>query len=635
MIFGLIGLVGQAAAFALVTGLIARRRSASFAVLVAGVVAVYGYALVVAFCALIGLPWQVVNLLLLLALLIIAASPVRGAVLAGLAAILPAARRARGALTVVGVVVLLQASIAVVKPELSIDGQLYHGPALVNILQNGTLWGWSAANEYMYYTDLTMAGGVNLATFTGVATFDDALQLPHLLLFIALVNWALGSRLSSPLARTAIGVLLASSTVIWVQPRILYVDLAYGVAVAAVILISVLAPRLAALELAVLGILLGAIFATKPTGILTGILLIVAVVVITLLRRRDDPVRVRVGALALGLLPPLALATSFYVRNLVAFGNPVYPVKATFGPLVLPGIIDLSVFASGDRGTGLVDPGRIVTYAASLGSGVLHGVTKLDYDPRGGGYGFVPLALALIALALLVVQLIPRNRGGVRPVWGAQLTIVALGLVILTIQPATYDTRYVIGPTAVFVVAGFLTAVGRIPHPAQLVVGVVALVLATGQIAWNEKTVYPGVSTVLQLRSLPPGQQATTPGNPWGTADSMSWLPDDECVTIAVQTAGGITAVGMSEGSEFAALPYALYGDRLCNEVDVIQLRDRDADSPENESAVQRADFLVVYRDDIDTWIDAYPRLEECGAVVDEIRGTEMFPKRLSVIATC
>lgn len=636
MIFGVIGLIGQIAVFTVVLGLVAQRRSVSFAALIAGLVAVYGYALIVAFCALVGMPWQVLNLALALALLIVGGLAWR-TLSAGLGATLRVIASTRAAVIVIVVVLAIQISVAVVKPELSIDGQLYHGPVLVNLLQNGTLWGWSAPNEYLYYTDLTMAGGVNLATFTGEARFDDALQIPHLLLLVLLVQWALGARFRVPLARVAIGVLIASSVVIWVQPRILYVDLAYGVAVAASLLLPVLVPRLGRIELASLGILLGAVFATKPTGVLTGLVLLVATIVITLVRRRSEPLRIRVAALAAGLLPPLVIATAFYVRNLVAFGNPVFPVDARLGPVRLPGIIDLSVFASGERGSGLVDPGRVLSYLKSLGSGILHGVTKLDYDPRAGGFGLIPLAVVVVAAVCIAVQLPRSRRGSSRStLWRAQCVVIGLVLVILMIQPSTFDTRYVIGPTVAALVVILVTTIGSLRRSFEIGVGVVAIVLAAAQIAWNERMIYPGVGTVLELKSLPPEYQAATPGNPWGEADLTSWMPDDECVTIALQTAGGITASGMNEASQLGALPYALYGDRLCNQVDVITLRDREADSPENEAAVRGADYLVVYRGDASEWMDAYDALEFCGVIIDELRGNEMFPQRLTVIEnTC
>ncbi len=622
-----------------VVAVAARSRGASLAAVYGATVAIYGYALVVTFMALLGIPWQVVNLLLALAAVIAIAAPaVRGHVLSGLRDVGHTVRRSWGAVTIMGVIVLIHVSVAVIKPEISVDGQLYHGSALVNLIQQGSLWGWSVTNEFVYYTDLTMAGGVNLATFTGQARFDDALQIPHLVLLLLVVQWALRARFASAFTRTSLAALIATAPVIWLQPRILYVDLAYGAAIAAIILILALVRTLTVRDLLVLGVLVGSVFATKPTGILTGILLGVAVIVVAVIRRRGTPLRTTVGAIAIGFGPTLLMAASFYVRNLVQFNNPVYPVELKVGPLTFPGIIDFGVFSAAEKGSGgLFDPLRLISYFGSLGDGMINGITNLDYDPRSGGYGFVPLAVLIIAAVVIASQIIARRASGPVPrTWPAQLVIAAIALPIVAVQPMSYDARYLIGSTVALLVAVLLTAVGHLPRPIELLAGIAALTFAFGQVIWSERTLVSGAGTALELRELSPEWQAATPGNPWGDSYRTGWIPDTECVTIALQTSGGLTRSGMAEGSYFATFPYALYGDQLCNDVMPVTLNGRDADSPANAAAIQRADFAVLYSSDVDEWLEAYPARAECLRPLDEIDADETYTEQTTVLVdTC
>lgn len=607
---GSVGLVVQVAVFVVVALSVGRTGAWSRAVVAGGVTAVYGYALVVAAGALLGLRWQILNGVLLLGLfaLLLLSRRLRAAVAEGRRDLAPAVRRTTAGLVLAGLALAFHAGVAVLKPELSIDGQLYHGPILAQLVRTGSLWGWTAPNQYMYYTDLTMAGGVNLASFTGTAVFDDALQVPHLLLLAAIVNAALARRFRSPFVRMSFAALMMTAPVIWVQARILYVDLAYGTAVAGVLLLVILTRRYAALDVVVIGVLLGAVFATKPTGILTGIvLLVLAVVVIAMRSSRARSGRRTAGLLLAGVGIPLVAATAFYVRNLVQFGNPVYPVTLALGPLKLPGIIDLSVFTSLDGGNGgIIDPSRWLIYVGSIGLGMTHGVVKPDYDPRAGGYGFMPLALLALVIALVVVQLVVRARTpqverGMHGPWRAQLGIVGVVAIIVAIQPASYDTRYMIGPTIALGVAALLTAISTTPRWVDLVAGTLALVFALAQAGWTEWKVYPGLKTVAEIAHSRDADQPPTPGDIWGRNPSVAWLPGDgRCVTVVLQTNGGVTASGMSEDSPFGTLPYALYGAALCNQVVPITLKG--GVSRAERAEARAADYLVVYATSANVW---------------------------------
>lgn len=634
---GTLGLLLQGTVFAVVVLLSARRVGVSRALVYGGVVAVYGYALVVSFTSLLGVPWPVTNVLASLGVVVLViAPPVRASIAEGLGPVLLALRRAWFPVVVVGIVMAYLVMIAEISPELSIDGQLYHGPILADIVQTGSLWGWLAPNQYMFYTDLTMAGGVNLATFAGDARFDNALQLPHLLLLIFIINWALGRRFRSPFVRVAIAAVIVAAPVIWLQPRILYVDVAYGAAVAGAIFAVVLIREFAKFDMLVVGILVAAVFATKPTGILTGAILLIALLVVVFRRRGGVTLHKTLAVASVGVGLPLLMGMSFYLRNLVQFGNPIYPVQATMGPFRLPGILDISIFASGERGSGFVDPGRWISYASSLKFGMLHGIAKFDYDPRVGGFGRIPLFVLILAVALVAVQLVGRLRGKTssgaeaKGEWKLQVAVASLAAAVLLVQPSTFDARYVIGPTVVVLVALMLTNFGEIAPRVSLIVGWVSLFLAFGQVVWTEHKMYPGIDGSLYLIHAPADAQPVTPANPWGEGLAVAWLPSDGtgCLTIALQTSGGVKPWGMSESSFLGTLPYGLYGDHLCNRVFPVTLGDQSGGvSSTDEAAILGADYLVLYGRDVAAWERGIPGLAECLTAVSSIDGSSGYPQ--------
>jgi hypothetical protein len=633
LLFAVVGITAQLAIFLLVALVGAHRRGVAQAVAFGAIASVFGYALVIAFFALLGLPWQVTNVFALGVLALIASlSPTRKMLTEAFPLALAAASRSWVAITVVGVIVVFNVAITTVMAELSIDGQLYHGPALALLVQSGSLWGWTAPNEYVYYTDLTIAGGVNLAAIGGDARFDNGLQIPHLVALISIVSWALSRRFTSAFARVAIAALIVSAPVIWLQPRILYVDLAYGAAVVAVIIIIALVREFRTLDLVVAGIAVSAVFATKPTGILTGMILLFALVVAVLLRRRaGQSRRATMLALSATFIPSLIMGTSFYVRNFVQFSNPVFPIEVKLGPLLLPGIVDLSIFATGERGSGFVDPSRWISYARSLGDGMLNGVSKLDYDPRAGGFGYMPLLVLIIAAALLAIQVALRIRSAETRGWipvnaGAQVILVILSAAILMVQPSTFDTRYVIGPTVALLIAIVLTDVFPIPSRVQVLVGVLALCMTAVQAAWVERSMYPGFKTAVDILQGPAEWQPNTPAHPGPQGLQVAWLPSD-CVTIALQTSGGVTPAGMNEASWLATFPYGLYGDKLCNRVLPVTLDDEFDDT----GALYGSDFLVLYASDTAAWLRSNPDLAVCLVVASRIDGTQTFPQASTV----
>lgn len=635
------GLALQAALFASIYLLASPRRGRSVALLYAAMVAVNGYGLVLLGAMLLGLPWQSANLLLAAAgaVALVALAP---RLRRPWSAALPLLRRHWGAIAIATAILLVHVVAATLAPELSIDGQLYHGPALAQLVQQGTIWGWETPNQYIYYTDLTMVGGINLATFTGPAVFDNGLQIPHLVILMLAINAALRLRFAASWVRLALTALLICAPVVWIQPRILYVDVAYAAAIVALVVMIAAIPHTRTLDLVVAATAAAAIVAIKPTGLLTGALLILAFFVVTVRRARAAGIRpgAAIGRLLLVFAPAGVLAAGFYLRNFVVFGNPVYPVRTKFGPVELPGIIDLSVFASGERGSGLVDPFRWFSYAANIADGAVRGVLKVDYDPRSGGFGHMPLVVLILAAALIVAQTVlarrrpPAAAEATRPsTWRPQAWMAGAALVILLVQPATFDSRYVIGPTLLLGMALLVTSVT--PARARIVEVVaasLALAFVVGQVVWTERAVFPGLSDIRALRSLPEVYQPITPGGVWGRGEAIAWLPDDECYDIALQTSGGVSAEGMRESTVLSTLPYALYGPSLCNDVQPMQIENYGRNGFRMDDPIPVADFLLLYSEDMERWRLLAPDAAECWSRVQEVPGTDAFPTDVVVL---
>lgn len=626
-----------------------RTRSFSFALLAGAIAATFGYGLVLSFLMLFAIPWQFTNVLFAAFFVVLSTrSGYRLSITRGINRLWNHARSSWGSVVILIGVVAFNVLINALKPELSVDGQLYHGPILGNIVSTGTLWGWGAPNQYIFYTDLTMASSVNLATFTGTVWFDDAAQVPYLLIFMLAVIWALRSRFRSTLLRTALALLIVSAPVIWLQARIMYVDLAYGTAVLVAGLMVAFIKKWGRAEIMVAATAVAAIFATKPAGILTGALCALAVLVSVAVHESVDSrsfsatSRSLLRTILYALLPLIA-ASSFYIRNFISFSNPVYPVQVSFGRIHFPGLIDMSVFMSGDRGSGLFDLGRWGTYLQSLIDGATNGIAKHDYDPRAGGYGHAPLLLLCIVGAILVVEAIMwcyrrnRNKGKVLKFWIPQIILLGLASIVLAVQPSSFDTRYVIGPTTLLEVAAILTTFGvLLPLLAELLAAALAIILALGQIVWTETHMYPGLSTILSFRTLSASQQPLTFGNPWGGSTMTNWLPAASCVSLALETDGGLGPGGLVSSSELGTLPYALWGDHLCNRVTPVQLSQfGETGSTSQTSAthdpIPSSQFFVMYSKHVDAWQKTIPNFSTCWVFVQTLPGNIDYPEDESV----
>lgn len=642
---GLLGLVSQLVIFILVYSAQYQSQK-SKSLFYAAVASVFGYSLVLLGFMTIGIPWGTTNVFIFLALLafIVLNTAFQKKLYSSILNLFASFSSNLGAVAIAIVLIAYTLLIASLKSELSVDGQLYHGPVLAQLIQQGTVWGWSYPSEYLFYSDLTMVSGINLATFTGVTNFDDAIQVQHLFVLFLGINWALSRRYSSSFARACFALLLLAAPVIWLQPRILYVDLAYGTAVASSILLLALNNNFRKIDLLIIGSSIGAVVATKPAGVLTGALLSVVCIALIFIhgsKLQTRKLRESIFAVITFIIPVL-FGFGFYIRNFVQFGSPTFPVKTDFGPFHFFGILELST-VSGDPSGKTFDISRFFMYLNGLAAGATGGFSKLDYDPRLGGFGFVPLIVLIIALLVFASELFSRigKRNALESIlkhWKPQIGIVALVFVLISIQPAPTNSRYVIGPTIALEVAVLLITSGITVKAIQIVWAVIAFLLAMAQIGWIEKNMYPGLLNILDLRKTSTAYQPISPGNPWGQGKSISWLPQsDDCYRIAIETSGGVTSGGLMESTRIATFPYGLYGDRLCNSVNTISERqyfDEKGNFIENygQDRLFTSQYLVVYSNHAENWISRSQLERNCFKAIATIEGDVEYPQNETVL---
>ena len=631
---GVVGICSQLLIFVL-SWSSARRATGSggMSALIAGAISIYGVALVQSLLLFFQIPMVISNA-------IVGATGLyffrvlRASSIFPFTEIANACYRNKGFVTLLALVAGWNTFLIAIKPELSIDGLLYHGPTLANIANLGSLWGWNTLNDYSYYTDLTAVSGVNLATLAGRTIFDDGAQLPHLLLLLTAVAVGISRTGLKLHSRLLIALTLCAAPAIWLQGRMLYTDVAYAAAVlVSVLLIANREFFRSKLALLALGSALGGVLATKPTGALVSVLLLMisAVLLFVSLRSRGGPLRL--GSY-LFLLIPFALGSVFYLRNLILFRNPFYPVDFNLGGIRFPGLVDFAIFNQPSSSSANLFVARVLDFFSNLFSGALSGVTKLDYDPRIGGFGltiWLPVALSITGLIFwLSTKRRERVRGSSALVQGHG--ILWLSLAIVALQPMTSDSRYVIAPFLVL-------AMWLMNRPLPVFLSKTAFTaaiaaLAVTSISFTELRVYGGAKSIVDLATLSASSQLPEHGNALGKASVLSWLPPNACSKIAIQTEGGLTPSGMAEKTRLSTLSYALFGEHLCNSIVGVNTRELENDSLSELSiqAVSGSDFFITYAESAKQWETKIAIIPVCYKEIAFISGSETYPMNQVVL---
>ena len=155
------------------------------------------------------------------------------------------------------------------------------------------------------------------------------------------------------------------------------------------------------------------------------------IVILALVPLRRSPRRYikDLGWRALALaVPSLLLASYWYIRNLVLYHNPIYPVAVKLlGITILPGPRTV---------TSLITVTPDQTPWETLLKGLREAIVTYSYDSPNGGFGAVFTCLGLAALAGALIH-------GIRSRRWRLVTVLCFGLLLYLLQPVKYP-RYVL-----------------------------------------------------------------------------------------------------------------------------------------------------------------------------------------------
>lgn len=295
----------------------------------------------------------------------------------------------------------------------------------------------------------------------------DAAQIPLGLLgagAIACLSRELGARRDHAVAA---GLLWLTLPAVFLQLPTNYVDVG-----AAALLLCAVAFTFAEVNprnIIGAGLALGSYVASKPTAPIGA-----AIVLVALLWRakgawRAEPARIG-AALFVSIALVFALGAESYVTNIIRYGNPIWPVNLSLGPIELRGTATVqTLLDTGPEAPRLHGPlpVRLVRSWLSIDAPPM-------FDMRYGGLGLV--FLAALPAALVVAY---RRRD-------PALALVALAALA---SPDPVFPRYILAfPGIVFALAAVLVA--RVPQTARRI-GLAAVAVAS---AFGLLRAYPGLT---------------------------------------------------------------------------------------------------------------------------------------------
>ncbi|MBK6762426.1 MAG: hypothetical protein IPG68_03735 [Micrococcales bacterium] len=438
--------------------------------------------------------------------------------------------------------VLLQLVGAWLKPEASVDGLLYHGPALANIIEENSLFGWEAANQYLYFSDLQMVLAALWAPISGDVKLEDAVQAPYFGLAVLALYVASSTTSRNRIPRMWMGLLVVITPVMWTQGRVLYVDVASAALFVAGIAMTMAAVRWrTAWAFWIASAAVGASVATKPSALFAGtacFALMLAVMVGS--RRWVTPV--------VGVLTFLVTAVPFYIRNLVSFENPFFPIASKLGPLQFPGLVDGATFTPSGGSGSLADPSRLFTFLQNIVTGVVSGTPRWLYDPREGGFDRTPVLLigAVTISAIILVMASRKDDARFVAPDKAWWLLPGSAFLAIAVQPNPSDSRYVIG-AYLCLRAAFIGIVSIIPEDSRsgLLLTIPLVALIAGLLITTEQRMLFGIPESLRLKAADPLYNTGLDGATVAYGDRYAWLDDGSCSRVVVQTHGGLGPTGM------------------------------------------------------------------------------------------
>jgi DNA-binding response OmpR family regulator len=362
------------------------------------------------------------------------------------------------------------------------DALGYHLPIVRAILstgRSGVVPGPSAyLNSYPRAVELFTAWWRLLSP--GDAMIELA-QAPFALLgAIAIAAWA--RRLGSGSARAVLyAAVFVCLPIVYLQMAANYVDIAFASLFLTAAFFAFARPSWSAVLASALAF--AAYVATKPSGPATFGLVVAALAVRT--RSRDHAMKL--GALTTVVV---ALGMGRYLENYLAFGNPIWPVRVSLGPLSFPGPDTMAELVQ----CGMPEAVKALSPVARVAASWTTVFTPYVYDMRLGGFGpvFTFLLLPLTGVVLARVRRLDKRA------WVALVVLAPLA------TPGAFWSRYTIataGALLAVVCAGtqsFSRAWRRRVDAALLVAALGGVVLATpgltggGPPLWTLASMDPG-----------------------------------------------------------------------------------------------------------------------------------------------
>ena len=473
------------------------------------------------------------------------------------------------------------AFMAVLKPVDEWDALTYHGPTVVKLVTERTMFGWDIGSSYGYYTNLTAFMAAPIAATTHSTRWMDAVQVAPWVVLV-LTAWAWAGRGRVRVLAGAIVLVAATAPPIWTQLRSLAVDVTYGCALfVSAYCVSLWIQRRRPVYVWLGVIALGSATAAKPTGAILLAFLVVGAVVSTAIWRQRS-------LRAVGLLSISGLIGSpLYARNLIEFGNPVYPIEVTF-PIQLDGRFSAEMFLNGNNPR-FGDWPRVLDFFRNLWEGIAQPPNVYTWDLREGGYDRTTLTLLAVAVVVPFLAVRGARVGGLK-LYG--LVPVLLAIALLIAQPTSWYPRYTIASFVMLATAVALFVTRRELRPWVSFLTALAVLLGGYlQVAHTESRFVAGFHNTDVQRRLWPGFGDTFAAS--GTyGDSLSLLMTKPCGTKVFVQAND------DQRGRLSTFSLGLWGNQMCNEVRF--LHGLEASTSNIATLVHPGDFIVVAENDVD-----------------------------------
>ncbi len=338
------------------------------------------------------------------------------------------------AVLAVGVVgLLLSATSAVLLPIWSWDALGYHLPIVYDAMQTGELrWVPTSVPFVNVYPRATELYFLWCRLQLGDDALVDFCQAPFgIAAVVASASLARRAGASAPRA-IAYGVAYLAVPLVVLQLATCYVDVAYAAALllAVVFVTGPVTERTALFA----GVAIALLLSTKPTAPPSAALLC-AVMIVRAHRAR----RARLGVFAASVA---VVGAEAYVRNLLRFGNPIWPINVSVGPFTLSGPeLAAPLFTQG-----LPDVYARASYPVRVAASWFLEPVPYLYDMRMGGLGPLFAYVLLPVAVVLVVRRDPRVRG-------ARLAALLVAACVLA-TPAAHWSRFTLAlPAALLALA--------------------------------------------------------------------------------------------------------------------------------------------------------------------------------------